>query len=423
MIENNSYASILDQYFQSDIMSIHIKAWTQLSLKQWWPWSREMKLVWNIMTQQEVKTIIATLHKEVECRDDATIEIERNLSTVIQMWNYRIVIVYPPLADDYEITVVRPVKRLTFDDYHIDNTLVELLKNKAQWILVAWSPWSGKTTFAQALIDMYVDEKKIVKTIEAPRDLQVSDDVVQYSFSHGTHDEVRDILLLSRPDFTVYDEVRNQADFVLYKDLRLTGIWLIWVIHATKAIDSIQRFIWVVSLGMIPQVIDTIIFIQEGAIHTVYTLSFTVKTPSGMMSEDLARPVVEVKNFFSWQLVYELYSFGEQVVVMPLDDLNPEKLQSGSSKLASLYIAEYLSQRVQYEYGIDIKDNTLDIYVPYEEKWSLIGKWGDTVRELEKELWMHVSIKTFEYDILWPTVRIIKPHNMLWKKKKRFRYK
>ena len=423
MIENNSYASILDQYFQSDIMSIHIKAWTQLSLKQWWPWSREMKLVWNIMTQQEVKTIIATLHKEVECRDDATIEIERNLSTVIQMWNYRIVIVYPPLADDYEITVVRPVKRLTFDYYHIDNTLVELLKNKAQWILVAWSPGSGKTTFAQALIDMYVDQKKIVKTIEAPRDLQVSDDVVQYSFSHGTHDEVRDILLLSRPDFTVYDEVRNQADFVLYKDLRLTGIWLIWVIHATKAIDSIQRFIWVVSLGMIPQVIDTIIFIQEGAIHTVYTLSFTVKTPSGMMSEDLARPVVEVKNFFSWQLVYELYSFGEQVVVMPLDDLNPEKLQSGSSKLASLYIAEYLSQRVQYEYGIDIKDNTLDIYVPYEEKWSLIGKWGDTVRELEKELWMHVSIKTFEYDILWQTVRIIKPHNMLWKKKKRFRYK
>jgi hypothetical protein len=50
------------------------------------------------------------------------------------------------------------------------------------------------------------------------------------------------------------------------------------------------------------------------------------------------------------------------------DDLNPEKLQSGSSKLASLYIEEYLSQRVQYEYGIDIKDNTLDIYVPYEEK-------------------------------------------------------
>jgi ATPase len=66
--------------------------------------------------------------------------------------------------------------------------------------------------------------KKIVKTIEAPRDLVVSDAVVQYSFHYGTHDEVRDILLLSRPDFTVYDEIRNTSDFVLYKDLRLTGI-------------------------------------------------------------------------------------------------------------------------------------------------------------------------------------------------------
>jgi ATPase len=33
---------------------------------------------------------------------------------------------------------------------------------------------------------------------------------------------VRDILLLSRPDYTVYDEVRNTPDFELYKDLRLT---------------------------------------------------------------------------------------------------------------------------------------------------------------------------------------------------------
>ncbi|MEI6118730.1 MAG: hypothetical protein WCP92_05935 [bacterium] len=52
----------------------------------------------------------------------------------------------------------------------------------------------------------------------------VSDDIVQYSFTYGTHDEVRDILLLSRPDYTIYDEVRNTSDFELYKDLRLTGI-------------------------------------------------------------------------------------------------------------------------------------------------------------------------------------------------------
>jgi ATPase len=74
---------------------------------------------------------------------------------------------------------------------------------------------------------------------------------------------VRDILLLSRPDYTVYDEVRNTSDFELYKDLRLTGIGLVGVIHATRAVDSIQRFLGTIEMGVIPQVIDTVIYIDK----------------------------------------------------------------------------------------------------------------------------------------------------------------
>ena len=98
---------------------------------------REMKLVGEIMSQENVKELIATLHKETELRDDATIEIDRKLSTVIQMGMYRIVIVYPPLSDDYELTIVRPVTRLTFSDYDMDPSVIDLLENQAQGILVA----------------------------------------------------------------------------------------------------------------------------------------------------------------------------------------------------------------------------------------------------------------------------------------------
>lgn len=379
-------------------------------------------VAWDIIiTQSEIKKIIDILYIEVQARDDATMEIDRSLSKVIQMGLYRIVIVLPPLSDDYEITIVRPIKRLQFEDYNLDEKLIELLQTKSQGILVSWSPGSGKTTFTQALVDQYVNLKKIVKTIEAPRDLLVADEVVQYSFHHWTHDEVRDILLLSRPDFTVYDEIRNTSDFVLYKDLRLTGIGLIWVIHATQAIDSIQRFIGVLSLGMIPQVIDTVLFIKWWVVHTVYTLSFTVKTPSGMMSEDLARPVVEVKDFHTGQLVYELYSFGEQVVVMPLDQAGAIKSQSWASKLAERYIQDYFVDVLQYEYYISTKENTIDIYVPFEEKWSLIGKWWDNIRILEKELAMRISVKTFDELPEWHTLQSIKPKH-LFKKKKKFRY-
>jgi len=100
--------------------------------------------------------------------------------------------------------------------------VIELFKNKAQGILISGSPGEGKTTFAQALVEFYVSQDKIVKTIESPRDLLVPEEVTQYSFSYAPHNEIRDILLLSRPDFTVYDEVRNIEDFILFKDLRLT---------------------------------------------------------------------------------------------------------------------------------------------------------------------------------------------------------
>ncbi len=417
----NEYTSIIDNLFWENVMSVHLKAGTFVYSKVWQPGQRKMISWTTLITQSEIRKIIDELYREVEQRDDATIEIDRLLSKVIQMGLYRIVIVLPPLSDDYEITIVRPIKRLQFKDYNLDDKLIELLQTTSQWILVSWSPGSGKTTFTQALVDQYVDLKKIIKTIEAPRDLLVADEVVQYSFHHWTHDEVRDILLLSRPDFTVYDEIRNTSDFVLYKDLRLTGIGLVWVIHATQAIDSIQRFIGVLSLGMIPQVIDTVLFIKWWVVHTVYNLSFTVKTPSGMMSEDLARPVVEVKDFHTGQIVYELYSFGEQVVVMPLDGTGTIKSQSWANKLAERYIQDYFADVLQYEYYISTKDNTIDIYVPFEEKWSLIGKWWDNIRLLEKELAMRISVKTFDELPEWHSLQSIVPKH-IFKKKKKFRY-
>jgi predicted PilT family ATPase len=44
------------------------------------------------------------------------------------------------------------------------------------------------------MVDLYQKQNSVIKTVESPRDLLVSDSVVQYSFTYGTHDEVRDIL-------------------------------------------------------------------------------------------------------------------------------------------------------------------------------------------------------------------------------------
>ena len=397
----NTSGFVLDHYFDEQTMSLHLKANRPILRKKGKPGERKPVIDPNeIMSKEALLALIDELFREVETREDAFLEINRELSKVLQVGPYRVVIVYAPLSDGIEMTVVRPVKKMTIEEYNLDPELFDLLRNKAQGILISGAPGSWKSTFAGALIDVYHQDNHIIKTIESPRDLMLNDDIVQYSFTYGSHDEVRDILLLSRPDYTIYDEVRNKPDFELYKDLRLTGIWLVGVIHATKPIDSIQRFIGSVEMGIIPQVIDTVLFIDKGNVAEVLQLELTAKVPDGMLSEELARPVIVVSSFLQKRPLYEIYTFGEQVVVMPIqtdekgNPKNPSKNQV-VSEYAKEGIQRKLSQALPCDFHIQIKGSELELYVPEYYKGKVIGKGGAGINGLEKEIWLRIHVKTF----------------------------
>lgn len=391
--------SVLDKYFDDNTMSIHIKEWNPFLKKNGWPDGRNPVLSKDVMTKDMVNDLIDEIFKEIETRDDAILEIDRQMSKVIQLWPYRIVIVYPPLSDWLEITAVKPIKKLSLDDYDLGQDVLDLFKNSAKWILVSWAPGSWKTTFAQALVELYEQQNKIIKTIESPRDLMVPENVVQYSFTYWSHDEVRDILLLSRPDYTVYDEVRNTSDFELYKDMRLTWIWLIWVIHATRPVDSIQRFLGTIEMWIVPQVIDTVIFIDKWKIKEILQLNLTVKVPEWMESDDLARPVIQVSSFFDKQIVYEIYSFGEQIVVMPLGEEIQTKAKEKWWKLnhyAKLSIDNILKEILPCSFISKVSGDTVQLFVPRSEKWAIVWKWWQNIQSIEDQLGLKINVQTFE---------------------------
>jgi len=125
-----------------------------------------------------------------------------------------------------------------------------------------------------------------------------------------------DSLLMVRPDYTIYDEVRKTDDFEVFSDMRLAGVGMVGVVHATRAIDALQRLIGRVELGLIPQVVDTVIYIEAGQVHTVYDVTTEVKVPEGLMEEDLARPVILIRDFETGQPAYEIYTFNRQVVTV-----------------------------------------------------------------------------------------------------------
>jgi ATPase len=56
-------------------------------------------------------------------------------STILQIQEYRIVIVRPPFSDGYEITAVRPVKNLDFDEYELPEILSERLLTRQKELL------------------------------------------------------------------------------------------------------------------------------------------------------------------------------------------------------------------------------------------------------------------------------------------------
>ena len=121
----------------------------------------------------------------------------------------------------------------------------------------------------------------VVKTLESPRDLQVPPEITQYGPLEGSMEASADILLLVRPDYTIYDEVRKTRDFQVFADMRLAGVGMIGVVHANKPIDALQRLLGRVDMGMIPQVVDTVVFIEKGEVTKVLDVEFVVKVPIG----------------------------------------------------------------------------------------------------------------------------------------------
>ncbi len=303
----------------------------------------------------------------------------------------------PPFSDGVEITIVRPIVKLTLEDYNLSEKLMERLAHKAEGVIIAGPPGSGKSTLASSIAEYYMRQGKIVKTFESPRDLQVPPAITQYGALEGEFEKSAEILLLVRPDFTIYDEVRKTSDFTVFADMRLAGVGMVGVVHASGPVDAVQRFIGRVELGMIPHIIDTIIFVKAGKIQAVLDLNLVVRTPTGMVEEDLARPLVEVRDFETGRLTHEIYTFGEENVIVPItQDEGAKKRASGVEKLALDKIA---SRMKEYDPNAEVdllSGNKVVVRVGRETIPRLIGRKGENIMSLEESLGMRIDVKPLD---------------------------
>ena len=121
----------------------------------------------------------------------------------------------------------------------------------------------------------------------------------------------------------------------------------------------------------------------------------TVKPPSGMQ-EELARPVIEIVEFPSGKITHEMFAFGSEIAVVPVDGRSGGN-RSAVNSLAREQLVQKIKQWVGVQCGVKITGpNSAEIYAPKGMVATLIGKGGENIQSLQDELGgMKLSVSSF----------------------------
>ena len=418
----------IDQFFDEHTMAVYLKERVPPYAKK--GTISDMKLV-KIRDQPSNEYELRSLAQEILERakrdPDGFIEIEKRGVTVVQIGSMRIAIARRPFSDGMEITAVRPRVDVKLDSYVKSDILRKRLTGEKRGLIIAGAPGSGKTTLAQSVAMFLSDAGFVVKTMEAPRELQVPDNITQYTMLDGSMANTADVLLLVRPDFVIFDELRKTEDFTVFGDMRLAGLGMVGVIHANGVRDAIQRFSDRVDFSVLSQIINTVVFIREGVITQVYDVEFTIKVPEGMGSEMHIRPVTTVADHESGELVLDIFRYDGETIVMPVSAATappaktqhvqaighpvapaqpirapaaPEQTQKKESEERPGW--KLMEKEIQREIGrytegfVDVQmvsDTKAVVYIDDKDVPAAIGKGGKNVSAIVNKIGIGIDIK------------------------------
>ena len=116
-----------------------------------------------------------------------------------------------------------------------------------------------------------------------------------------------------------------------------------------------------------------------------------VKMPSGMLEADLARPVVEVRDFFTKKIEFEIYTYGEETTIVPVKEARANPLM----KLAEGELRRLLKKEIQGS-NVHVEmtgEGSAAIYVSADVIPAVIGTKGRNIIALEKKIGLKLDVR------------------------------
>jgi len=420
----------IDQFFNEHTIAVYLKERVSPMAKKGTISDMKLVKIRDAPTSEyELRALAQEILERAKRDPDGFIEVEKRGITVVQIGSMRIAIARRPFSDGMEITAVRPIVDVTLKDYSKADIITKRITSEKRGMIIVGAPGSGKTTLAQNVATFLSDSGFVVKTMEAPRELQVPDNITQYTALDGSMTNTADVLLLVRPDFVVFDELRKNEDFNVFADMRLAGIGMVGVIHANGVQDAIQRFCDRVDFSVIPQIIDTVIFVKQGVITKIYNIGFTVKVPGGMAGEIHIRPVTTVTDHETGELILDVFRYDGETIVIPVAAAVPAAPQARSAPGPVQFIGQpvttpqpmrapaaeaprkesderpgwkLMEKEIQREIGrytdgfVDVQmtsDTKAVVYIDDKDVPAAIGKGGKNVSAIVNKIGIGIDIK------------------------------
>ena len=122
-----------------------------------------------------------------------------------------------------------------------------------------------------------------------------------------------------------------------------------------------------------------------------------------MIEADLSRPVIEIKDFETEELFYEIYTYGEQTIVMDINkayndkDVEEEE-KSPVSKIVERAIRKEVnrvSPNAIMEVSL-ISDKRALLEVDPDHTGAVIGKNGRTIAQIEERAGISIDVEELE---------------------------
>ena len=147
--EHPDLPSELEELLEEDVHTIFLKADCPPRVKR--GTIGNLKLIelevneheWDNLRLESLQESLQTVVEANQDRSDCFLEIDRKGCQVLQLGDLRITCASPPFSDAREITVVRPVAKLSLSDYNLDPKIVERLSNHHRGVFICGRPGSA----------------------------------------------------------------------------------------------------------------------------------------------------------------------------------------------------------------------------------------------------------------------------------------